>query len=100
MGIIEVLFIIKKIINIIIFINDTYTIYSLGNHVHIRKIALEKYKSFGIKELNQEPAIFERKTPKYVFVRQNYSGTYYQTKAFQKRLRIANNFNLNKFYGK
>lgn len=81
-------------------VNDAYTIYSLGNHVYIRKKVLENHKSFGIKELNYDPSIFESKTPKYVFVRQKYSGTYLQTKAFQKRLKIVNNFNLNKFYGK
>ena len=80
-------------------VNDTYTVYDLGIHVHIRKTILEKYKSYGIKKLNYEPAIFDSGDPKFVWVRQNYSGTYKLTRQFQKRLK-ENNFNLSKFYGK
>ena len=80
-------------------VNDTYTVYDLGIHILIRKTLLEKYKSFGIKELNYEPAIFDNGAPKFVWVRQNYSGTYKFDKQIQKRLKV-NNFNLSKFYGK
>ena len=80
-------------------VNDTYIIYDLGVHTHIRKTILEKYKSYGIKELNYEPAIFDNGDPKFVWVRQNYSGTYKITKKIQKGLKV-NNFNLSKFYGK
>lgn len=80
-------------------VNDTYTIYDLGIHPHIRKNILKKYKSLGVKELNYEPAIFDNGGPKFVWVRQNYSGTYNLTRGIQKRLKI-NDFNLSKFYGK
>ena len=80
-------------------VNDTYTVYDLGNHVCIRKTLLLKYKSYGIKELNYEPAIFDRGNPKFVWVRQNYSGTYKFSIQILKRLK-ENNFNLSKFYGK
>ena len=80
-------------------VNDTYTIYDLGNHVYIRKTILKKYKSYGIKELNYEPSIFDSGDPKFVWVRQNYSGTYNKKRQIQKRLKVKN-FNLSKFYGK
>ena len=69
-------------------VNDTYTIYDLGIHPHIRKNILKKYKSLGVKELNYEPAIFDNGGPKFVWVRQNYSGTYNLTRGIQKRLNI------------
>ena len=80
-------------------VNNIYTIYDLGNNAHIRKKLLKNYKLYGIKELNYEPAIFENGEPKFVWVRQKYSGLYNQTQQIKKGLKI-NNFNLNKFYGK
>lgn len=79
-------------------VNDTYTIYDLGNHVYVRKKLLNNYKSYGIKQLNYEPAIFESGDLKYVYVRQNYSLSYNRIK-ITKNLK-AINFNLSKFYGK
>ena len=80
-------------------VNDTYTIQDLGNHVNIRKTLLEKYKSFGIKAINYEPAIFDNGSPKFVYVRQNYSWYYRINGKNLKRLK-EKNFNLLKFYGK
>ena len=80
-------------------VNDTYTVYDLGNHEYIRKTLLEKYKSYGIKKLNYEPAIFDSGDPKFVYIRQNYSVTYELPRKFLKGLK-ANNFNIKKFYGK
>ena len=81
-------------------VNDTYIIYNLGGHTTIRKTLLEKYKSYGIKELNYEPAIFDSGDPKFVYVRQNYSVTITlnQIKLMQK-MPIMNYFNLSHFYG-
>lgn len=50
--------------------NDTYTVYDLITHKYIRKLLLEKYKSYGIKEITYEPAIFDSGDPKFVWVRQ------------------------------
>lgn len=80
-------------------VNDTYIVYDIGRHPVIKKSLLEKYKSFGIKELNYEPAIFDSGDPKFVWVRQNYSGLYIYSNRIKKRLK-AYNFNLTKFYGK
>ena len=80
-------------------VNDTYIVYDLGNHVHIRKTLLLRYKSYGIKKLNYEPAIFDSGDPKFVFVRQKYSGTYKFNIQILKGLKESN-FNLSKFYGK
>ena len=78
-------------------VNDTYTIYDLGKHYEVRKTILEKYKSFGIKELNYEPAIFDIGTPKFVYVRQNKSINYDRHRyQFEKKLKL-NNFNINEF---
>jgi hypothetical protein len=79
-------------------VNDTYTIYDLKEHFLTRHILLNNYKSYGIKILNYEPAIFDNGDPKFVKVKQNYSGTF-NSILNKKRLKI-NKFNLNKFYGK
>ena len=79
-------------------VNGTYTIYDLKEHYLTRHILLNNYKSYGIKILNYEPAIFDNGDPKFVKVKQNYSGTF-NSNLNKKRLKI-NKFNLNKFYGK
>ena len=83
-------------------VNDTYTIYDFGHHFIVRLKLLKNYKSYGIKKLNYEPSIFDTGTPKFIWVRQNYSYLYNNTKTMQinKMLKIINNFNLSKFYGK
>ena len=79
-------------------VNDTYIIYDLMPHNHIRKILLEKYKSYGIKKISYEPAIFDSGDPKFIWVRQKYSGSYNpNNNKILKELKI-NNFNLNKFF--
>ena len=80
-------------------VNDTYTIYDLGNHVKIRATLLENYKSYGIKTINYEPGIFDDGEPKFVYVRQNYSWYYNKIGKNLKRLKEYH-FNLLKFYGK
>ena len=55
-------------------INDLYTIYDMGDHRYIRQNLLKNYKKFGLKKLDYEPAIFEMDKPKFVWVRQKYSG--------------------------
>ena len=79
-------------------VNDTYIVYDLITHKEIRKRLLEKYKSYGIKKIVYEPAIFDSGDPKFVWVRQKYSGSYIQNK--MKNQLIIKNFNLNKFFGK
>ena len=80
-------------------VNDIYSIYDLGNHIKIRKKLLEKYKSYGIKELNYEPCIFDNGAPKFVYVRQNYSWLINHTKGILKNKKFKD-FSYNKFYGK
>ena len=83
-------------------VNDTYTIYDLDNHYYVRDNLLMNYKSYGIKELDYEPAIFDNGAPKFVWVRQKYSSRYNRSKFKQVKniLKVNNNFNLSKFYGK
>ena len=80
-------------------INDIYTIYDMGPHFTVRKKLFQNYKSFGIKELNYEPAVLDSGDPKFIYVRQKYgvffNGTLHIPK-FSKEL----TFNLNKFHGK
>ena len=80
-------------------VNDIYTIYDLGGHTLIRTTLLKSYKSFGIKFLNYEPAIFDSGVPKFVWVRHNFSGTLNYSKFVKKNLKLTH-FNLNNFYGK
>ena len=88
-----------SLITVLKSVNDIYTIYDLGVHNNVKKKLLESLKIFGIKELNYEPAIFDSGEPKFVMVRQIYSGLYNYTKNIQKKLSPFN-FDLNKFYGK
>ena len=76
-------------------INDSYNIYDLGDHTRIRKNLLKKYKNFGLKKLDYEPAIFENGAPKCVWVRQRYSGIYRKGKP---KVKVVN-FDLGQFYG-
>ena len=79
--------------------NDSYSVYDLGMHYRIRKNLLKSYKSFGIKNLNYEPAIFDNGGAKFVWVRQEYSGYYKHSKKIRKSLKLYN-FNITKFFGK
>ena len=80
-------------------VNDTISIYDLGDHTYIKKTLLKKYKSFGIKELNYDPALFDESSQKFIYVRQNYSGAFDFTKKIPRISRPIN-FNLSSFYGK
>ena len=80
-------------------VNDTYTVYDLGHHAFIIKKLIKEYKSYGMKILNYEPAIFDDGDPKFIYVRQKYSGTFNYTIGIPNKKK-AHNFNLNKFYGK
>ena len=82
-------------------VNDTYTIYDMGNHFFVRKFILNNYKSLGIKELNYEPAIFDSGDQKFIYVRQNYSHSYSAHKSILRTNKyIKYKLNLSLFYGK
>ena len=80
-------------------VNDTYNVYSIALHPVIRKNILEKYKSYGIKKLYYDPAIFDSGDAKFVWVRQNYSGTLDYSDRLKNKSKLYD-FNLNNFYGK
>ena len=86
-------------LSLIIFTNKLkhiLTIFDIGNHWKSRKTLLEKYKSYGIKELDYDPAVFDSGGEKFVYVRQNYSHSYnYHLKMI--KLLKEQNFNLNQF---
>ena len=77
-------------------VNDSYTIYDIGGHSKARKNLLKNYKKFGLEKLDYEPAIIEVDVPKFVWVRQHYSGT---IRFYKKPKTKAVYFDLNKFYG-
>lgn len=79
-------------------VNDSYIISDIGGHNGIRKNLLENYKSFGINNLDYEPAIFDAGDPKFIYVRQNFSCTYKDHRKAIKYLKICN-FNLANFFG-
>ena len=78
-------------------VNDTYTIYDMGYHFNIRKKIFDKFKSFGIKKLNYEPAIFDSGDPKFVWVRQRFSGLINKSYNVRKKLKLYD-INLKNFY--
>ena len=80
-------------------VNDTYIIYDLGSHIQVKSRLLNSYKSFGIKELDFDPAIFDSGTEKFVWVRQSYFGLYDFSKSIENNLKEYK-FNLSKFYDK
>ena len=89
-------------LSLIIFIdkvNNLYTILDIGNHWQSRKILLEKYKLYGIKRLNYDPAVFDNGAEKFVYVRQSYSHSY---NYYLKRIKTLKeqNFNLKDFLAK
>ena len=80
-------------------VNDTYNVYDIGAHTVVRKMLLNNYKKYGMKELKYDPAYFEGGQPKFVYVRQNYSTIINYSMSVKKRLKPYD-FNLDKFYGK
>ena len=76
-------------------VNDSYDIYDLGVHTQIRKNLLTNFKKYGLKKLDYEPSIFEKEIPKFVWVRQRFSGL---QKYNKPRTKIVK-FDLGKFYG-
>ena len=89
----------QSLITVLNKVNDSYIINDLISHTTSRKYLLKSYKSFGIKSLNYEPAIFDSGEAKFVWVRQKYSGIYNYSNEIKKYLK-AYNFNLSNFYGK
>lgn len=80
-------------------VNDSYTILDLREHNNIKKYLLKNYKSFGIKNLNYEPALFDESENKFIYVRQKYSGSYNHTLGIPKCKR-EKKFNKTIFDGK
>ena len=80
-------------------VNDTFIINDLGVHTAVKRNLLKKYKKYGIKEINYEPANFDSGSEKFVYVRQQYSNDYNRSIMIKKNLKEYK-FNLNKFYGK
>ena len=80
-------------------VNDTYSVYELGDHTLIRRELLKKYKSYGVEELNYEPTKFDISSPKFIYVRQKYSGAFEYTRRIPT-IKKQINFNLTRFYGK
>jgi hypothetical protein len=76
-------------------VNDSYDIMDLGVHTKIRKKLLKNFKKYGLKKLDYEPSIFEKEIPKFVWVRQRFSG--YQKYIKPRRKTVK--FDLDEFYG-
>lgn len=77
-------------------VNDLYTIYDLGNHKFIRKKILKNFKKYGLEKLDYEPSFFEIDVPKFVWVRQYFSGTFLK---YNKPTTKSVFFDVDKFYG-
>ena len=82
-------------------VNDTVIVYDLIGHSRIREKLLKVYKKWGLQKLDYEPSVFDSGDPKFVWVRQKYSGSFQESQNKNQILKInINKFNLNKFYGK
>ena len=79
-------------------INKTYTILQLGDHRYIRTKVIKDYKSFGVKQLNYEPSLFDDTKSKFIYVRQQFSGSHNNRSKIPKNL-VESKFNLSYFYG-
>ena len=77
-------------------VNDSYTIYDLGAHTKIKKNLIKGFKKYGLEKLDYEPAIFEIDVPKFVWVRQHWSGMFVKTNKSKIK---SIYFDFNKFYG-
>ena len=81
-------------------VNDTFTVNDLGEHCFIKKAIIKLSKSFGINQINYDPSIVDTGDTKFIWVRQNYSGTSDYTDKLNKKLMLKiTNFNISKFYG-
>ena len=80
-------------------VNDTINIYDLGDHTYIKKTLLKQLQSYGIKEINYDPGVFDKSSQKFVWVRQSYSGS---IDFDMKILKISRpiEFDLSKIFGK
>ena len=79
-------------------VNDSYTIYDLGNHCFIKDNFTKSYKKFGLKELNYDYAFFDSGDPKFIYIRQNYSFTSNSIKKMPDSIKPIN-INKNKILG-
>ena len=78
-------------------INTTITIYDIGPHNRVEKYLMKRYKSYGIKELNYNPTVYDSGSYKYVWVRQKFSGSYNDTKNLKNKI-LINNTELIKYF--
>ena len=79
-------------------VNDIIIVYDFGLHLTIKKNLLKSYKSYGIKKINYDPGFGDMSERKFIWVRQNYSGSFYNHKENPEKEIF--DFNLTKFYGK
>ena len=87
-----------SLITILKNMNDTINIYEIGPHTTIKTNLLNKYKSYGIKNINYDPIIIDSGSQKFVYVRQKYSNAYNLTNKIINKLK-EQNFDLNIFLG-
>ena len=78
-------------------VNNIYTIYDLGDHTRILSNLKHIYKSYGLKSLDYEPAVVDNGTPKFIWVKQNYSGSFNFTLVNDNSSQYMD-VNLNKLY--
>ena len=80
-------------------VNATINIYDLGDHTYIKKTLLKQLQSYGIKEINYDPGVFDISGQKFIWVRQSYSGS---IDFDMKILKISRptQFDLSKIFGK
>ena len=79
-------------------VSDSFSIFDMGSHEKVRETLIRNHKEYGLKNLLYEPAIFDSGSPKFVYVRQNYSDNINYTKDIPNKSKIIN-FNLSRFYG-
>lgn len=78
-------------------VNDAYTVYDVGDQTSIKAELIKSYKKYGLKVLNYEPGYFDNGDAKFIYVRQNYSGTHNSSKKIPDYIKSID-FNINKIF--
>ena len=79
-------------------VNDAYSVNEIGQHTQLKTEILNKYKSFGINELNYNPMKVEKNERRFIWVRQKYSGIFEATENIKKTSKPVE-FDKTKIYG-
>ena len=88
-----------SLITIVNKVNDIYSVNELGDHTRIKSTFLNKYKSFGIDNINYNPFEFDNSTQRFIWVRQKFSSSLTSSNRIKNSLKLVV-FNESNIYDK